>query len=941
LKLQKLTMKNFLTHRDTEIDLTRFERRVYCYSGKTGSGKSAILDGIHYALWGTPLNSKRRSKNLCLRTDTADANEETCVSLTFSVEGKEYAIRRNMSASGVTRVKLTMPDGSVIEKAKEVLPIITRLLGVTEAQYDTVSMLEQGAFARFLHASSLEREGLLRDIFNTHSIEEFSTYAVSRAKELQQQVEISASTLTALTGVPSAEFTEWLSNAKTSLKAKKEKKAEYDDKLVELSDKSEALAKKIGELEGKRQAVEQLKQARRNYEDFLNNNPVEKIEEDERRESELNLLLGRLTDASRYLSAYDVWQQGLQRLKQLESQRQQYMQRPEYADIDQIDTLKRRKDALTESKQSHLVDRQRLAQQFSDSSERDRATEELEKETEKRTAIIADIENVVASIAELRQSEAEHRRLIDVSTEIFNELSEVRAEIALFDNPEATAQRLNQLCDSVTKSFISHLATTYTDCPVCAFKKLGANIDTNSAHTRFDLWTHPAVLEAQKFNSGQNLTRYVELKDKEKELANKYAEIDCVNVKASLTAIINSIAEQTANEGKLRKYLSSAEQKIAVAESVIRKFEATYSTHTADTATLLARLEDADTQIERETAEIFSLRGTISMLETLRNQVSILLPQIEELERSTSEQRTLLDSQGCVDLSDVFGDTEVTASSVESLKSVKQKELTSLRERLKRREEQFHQLKVAVETLEKVAPKGDVEQQLSRTKNEQYVIDSEYSKIHAKYTELNTEITSLSADIKRCDKQIPEFVALRETQLEWKYVADLVSGGNPRKVSLESYVLNSRLSQIVDSANLFLQQIYPDRYEIQASLEASTARGRAGLLITLLDIAKGTERYPETFSGGETFILSLALALGLSATTQSVVSNPLYDLFIDEGFGTLDQEALFNVVNALSMLTSTGVTVGVITHVENLVQAIGCGIKVTKNMTGESEVEYL
>jgi DNA repair exonuclease SbcCD ATPase subunit len=130
-------------------------------------------------------------------------------------------------------------------------------------------MLEQGAFAKFLHASSVEREGLLRDIFKTHSIEEFTTHAVNRAKELQQQVEISASTLTALTGVTSAKFAEWLSSTEALLNSKSASKTKLEEKLKKANAQFDTLTQKLGELESKRKTAEELTVARKNYENFL------------------------------------------------------------------------------------------------------------------------------------------------------------------------------------------------------------------------------------------------------------------------------------------------------------------------------------------------------------------------------------------------------------------------------------------------------------------------------------------------------------------------------------------------------------------------------------------------------------------------------------------------------------------------------------------------
>jgi exonuclease SbcC len=125
------------------------------------------------------------------------------------------------------------------------------------------------------------------------------------------------------------------------------------------------------------------------------------------------------------------------------------------------------------------------------------------------------------------------------------------------------------------------------------------------------------------------------------------------------------------------------------------------------------------------------------------------------------------------------------------------------------------------------------------------------------------------------------------------------------------------------------------RYHLLHSAEGGAGRGRGGLALRVLDAWTGQERDPATLSGGESFSASLALALGLADVVTAEAGGALLEtLFVDEGFGTLDDDTLDEVMGVLDELRDGGRTVGIVSHVGDLRQRIPVQLRVEKGRQG-------
>ena len=198
--------------------------------------------------------------------------------------------------------------------------------------------------------------------------------------------------------------------------------------------------------------------------------------------------------------------------------------------------------------------------------------------------------------------------------------------------------------------------------------------------------------------------------------------------------------------------------------------------------------------------------------------------------------------------------------------------------------------------------------------------------------------------LENLDKAIGQIRQLRNEQNELQKQFAAVGGlyeltsGKQSGISLERYVLGALLDEVLTAANLRLAIMSRRRYSLQRSTTWEDKRVKQiGLAIEVFDQYTGCARPANTLSGGESFLASTALALGLADTVQAYAGGVRLDtIFIDEGFGTLDGETLDTVLSVLSSLQESGRLVGIISHVSELRERITTRLHVNKTNRGST-----
>ncbi|MCB1905956.1 MAG: SMC family ATPase [Rhodocyclaceae bacterium] len=180
-----------------------------------------------------------------------------------------------------------------------------------------------------------------------------------------------------------------------------------------------------------------------------------------------------------------------------------------------------------------------------------------------------------------------------------------------------------------------------------------------------------------------------------------------------------------------------------------------------------------------------------------------------------------------------------------------------------------------------------------------------------------------------------DYGALEARYAVHRQVADVASGNNPRRMSLQRYVLATLLEDVLAATTRRLRVMSRGRYEMRRRVDPVDQRSAAGLDLEIFDHYTGQAREAGTLSGGESFLASLALALGLADVVQSSAGGiRLEEIFVDEGFGTLDPEALDHAIRALKDLQQSGRMVGIISHVAELKEWIDVRLELTTTPAG-------
>jgi exonuclease SbcC len=241
--------------------------------------------------------------------------------------------------------------------------------------------------------------------------------------------------------------------------------------------------------------------------------------------------------------------------------------------------------------------------------------------------------------------------------------------------------------------------------------------------------------------------------------------------------------------------------------------------------------------------------------------------------------------------------------------------------------------RLAEPELTDLGPRPDVEALTARCRSATAVREKAVAALQEAARQVR-ELDALAADLTGVQVELDE---RRATAEQVSALADLVNGrgANTLRMRLQSFVLAARLEQVAEVASRRLREMSGGRYTFLHSDAQARHGARGGLGLDVLDEYTGMRRPTKTLSGGESFMASLALALGLADVVTAESGGVRLDtLFVDEGFGTLDAQALDAVMTVLDELRRGGRTVGVISHVEELRTRISSRLEVLAGRDG-------
>lgn len=919
-----LKMTGFGPYASTEVvDFRELgDNGLFVITGDTGAGKTTIFDAMTYALFGEA-SGESRDDPKGFRSKYASADTKTEVEFTFSVRGIEYNIKRNPEyerpksrGDGVTKqvagVELSGPDGLLLTKNGEVLAKVEEIVGVNADQYKKIAMIAQGDFLKLLLASTEQRIEIFRKLFDTSGYKSLQEKIKADYNVLSAEYKASTSSIdqyiseivvldedvlcadVALAKSGKMDISQELELLDRLIDSDDNRKNEAEREAKQINDKRIDLEKELKSQQDKNQLREQLIEARSQY---------------EAANSSISTAKNRLDEAKS--KSEDIIRFGNEAVKLEESLK----------DYDELEETVAKKKAC----ESSLNDLSKELE--SCQSKLESMNKQLKVDSEKRESLKGYDAKLVKIEAEISSLENEDEALKDLINK-YKLCSQARDKASQSLDEYIAAKKQSEEDEAVyvimNRSFLDAqaglLAANLVEgspCPVCG-----------SVHH-----PSPAVL-AQEAPTEEALKKAEEKAKKSQDITNN-ASVLSGNAK---TTYENYFSELKIFAGNVLGL-----DDIQDLEIIKSKGNEAFAEIKAKKEQAISRMNEAKANlIEYESLEkaILLLSDEINTLgETITGCKEKKAANESELTSLSNRQKALVDKLK-------YNSKDEVITAINSLRNearTYQDEIESATKSYEEIQNRISNLSGSITSLAEAVgdtPIVDLSEQ-----------ESQLKETITRYDVISALINSAFSR-KEKNEQIKKNILEKSQQLEhagdklkWmKSLSDTANGeiSGKSKVKLETYIQSVYFDKIINKANARFMQMTNNQYMLKRREEASNNKSQTGLDLDVIDITNNTSRPVNSLSGGESFVASLSLALGLSDEIQSSAGGIQLDsMFIDEGFGTLDPEILQQTMRALLSLTDGNRLVGIISHREELKSQIDKQIIVTKDIHVGSHVRIV
>ena len=913
MKPIKLVVSAFGPYVDKiEIDFTLLgEKGLYLITGDTGAGKTTIFDAITFALYGEASGENRKTD--MLRSKYATGDTPTYVELTFSYKGKVYFVKRNPEydrptkrGDGVTRenknAELTYPDGRVISKWKEVNDAIEEIMGIKKGQFTQIAMIAQGDFLKLLLAKSSDRQEIFRSIFQTDNyikLQEKLKKEVSKVKEENENANLSVKQYIdgivcekdgALDNVIKTENYEDICIA---LKKKIEEDKKEEEELIK---KAEELTQKINEItiviENARKIVEAKNKLKSN--ETLLKSCSEELKELITKEKEANLKKEEIEQIGKKITLIE---KSIPDYKELDSKNKELSKTEK--DIIANDNNIKSCEASLDNTKNELKNKEDLLENLKSV---DSVGIELKNKKQ-------DLENKLAQITKIINE--------------YNELNKLEKDLELaktqFEEAKNSVDIKSLIYNEAFKRYLDSQAGIIAEtlkegekCPVCGSVN------------------HPELAKKlENAPSKEDLDNYKE----DHENAQKQAE----NQSKNLSEIKGKYTEK---ENTIKTLLLENQVEVSINESktVIQAKEKQLNSDIEDIKNQINENQKKITQ-KAEIERVFpSLKDKVNELrekcQSLREEASTLIAQQKALKERISQIKENL----------TYESEEKANEEKEKLvceKNLYQQEIDNAVKAVNDKKQQISACEALIKEL-KSQTESYTEINIEDENTKKAEFDSQFKEVDENKKKLYSNIQTNNTAYEKIGEKLGEISKI-QTHYAWLSSLNDTANGNLKgkeKIALEAYVQATYFDRIINRANTRFLHMSRGQYELVRRKEADNHQKQTGLELNVKDHHNGTERSVSSLSGGESFIASLSLALGLSDEIQSMAGGIKLDtMFVDEGFGSLDENILDEAYKALNTLADGNRLIGIISHVSELKRKIDKQIVVTKKKPHGSEVK--
>ena len=903
-----------------ELDLNQLgEGGLYLITGDTGAGKTTIFDAITFALFGEASGSSREPD--MLRSKYADSEIPTEVELTFEYAGRTYTVKRNPEyirpakrGTGMTVQKadaqLILPDGNVAVSPKAVNQKIKEILGVDRKQFSQIAMIAQGDFLKLLLADTKERQGIFREIFKTGYYQTLQDRRKAESGKLADQCTaarnsvsqyisgilcdeegpLAGNTARARAGeLPAADVMELLDLLLEQDQAVDcERKEELDRLEAELGKANQRLGK-AKELEDAKKSLMQAEARREEQQNAFAEADAQLFIVKERQlrrtsaENELAVL-------ESVLPQYEKLNQLRNNAADAEKKKKEFLEKTVHLEenIQKEPALQAARKTEQKALEAAGQQKQQLQHQI----------DSLEQKQNQVRALRRMILNCQSDAADLKKQQSVYRAFQRIA-----------------DDAQERYANMNRAFLQEQAGILAETLEEGVPCPVC-----GSLEHPCPAEASIE-----APTEAQLKEAKQKMDQAVETAAEASRTASQMKG----NVDTQMKVLLQNAEEilGEADADRLDAMERMAEDLQNQQTICIRQFQQELLQEENN----IRKKLKLDQEIAQREDAIVAMQSDVLIY---RQNLAAAETKLEEMKK---QQEDLAEGLPYETLEDALQHKKELQLSIDNLR----KELVQAEDRFNQCQNALTELQGRIAQLKVQLQQSDG-YSLAEEEARKAALTREKEILLGKLQKVRTRLSSNAAVKKKIEEKSGELTSLEE---RWAWVKALSNTANgnimgKEKVMLETYIQMTYFDRILVRANRRLLSMTGGQYELVRRQVADNNRSQSGLELEVIDHYNGTQRSVKTLSGGESFKASLSLALGLSDEVQSSAGGIRLDtMFVDEGFGSLDEESLQQAIRTLAELGEGNRLVGIISHVGELKEKIDRQIVVTKAKTGGSRAE--
>lgn len=901
---------------------------LYLITGDTGAGKTTIFDAIIYALYGEASGNIRTTD--MLRSKYANADTATFVELTFVFKDKTYIVRRNPeylrpSKRGEGRftkesakAQLTMPDKEVITGLVSVNNKIIEIIGLNKNQFSQIAMLPQGEFMRLLLADTKQRIEIFREIFDTEP------YLL-----LQDRIKKDANELYRLVSDYKKSMAQYVADVYC------DENSEYNQALINIKNDSQMSIKEILDIIDK--IIAQDKSCADEYDKAI-------ISIDKG----IDQLNSKLTIAIQTERIKDYYKSALTQLNNLTD---------EYENVYSIYKAECEKDSernelsLNIEKSSEKLESYELLEKYKKDYGKkldkiNNITQDIHEDTNSLNECIKQIDNCKKEAEILKNTELEIEKLNSKISDIIKKKEGVEYLKDVFERKIKAVLQADEAKDKYMSAFAAYEEANnrYLKMEKAFFNEqagiMAAALEEGQPCPVCGSVTHPVpAVAGDDAPTEMQLKKYkIYVEDKSKECSELSSQSGLLSGQAESMnnmffgsivnfntqwkeALDNSSDDETIRVdiiqllADLGKILDEAMLEKKNADENISKYN-----------NLIKMLSDYDKKVEQFKDKI----------NKSKNELAILSTQNENMQKQISQLEKELGNKDIMQAKKLINDMKLKKVQLDKAYEAAKKQYDEYTINIKTLKNRISDLQKQISHTDKQkTPDIDIpmyEKQLEDMKKERL-------KLREKKNIVDIRIAN-NEKIYKSIERVNEKSEKSEKHYSWlRTLSDTVNGSlsGKSRIKLETYVQMSFFDRIIMRANTRFMRLTDGQYELKRSDSKDNYKNQTGLELDIIDHYNGTIRSVKSLSGGEAFEASLSMALGMSDEIQSRSGGIQIDtMFIDEGFGSLDDESLSQAVKVLNSLSSSDRLIGIISHVSVLKDRIDKQIVVSKGKTGGS-----